>query len=62
MADFGVYAPSPSPLTPAVDQCVDGFHFRGVKVLHHRRFRGKEKRDSSVSHDRIAHGKVNKGE
>jgi len=21
------------PLTPAVDQCVDGFHFRGVKVF-----------------------------
>lgn len=22
----------PSPSTPAVDQCMDGFHFRGVKA------------------------------
>lgn len=31
--------PSSLPPTPAVDQCVDGFHFRGVKVLHHRKLK-----------------------
>lgn len=35
--------PVPLPLTPAVDQCVDGFHFRDVKVLHHPRLRDKGK-------------------
>lgn len=35
--------PVPLPLTPTVDQCVDGFHFRDVKVLHHPRLRDKGK-------------------
>lgn len=45
-------APPPAPtllslprtllLIRAVDQCVDGFHFRGVKVLHHCRLKSRD--------------------
>lgn len=39
--------PPSLPLTPAVDQCVDGFHFRGVKVLHHRKL--KSRRENRIA-------------
>jgi len=59
--DFGVYAPvhptglcfsflpSSLPLIPAVDQCVDGFHFRGVKVLHHRKLKSPHCREKWIA-------------